>query len=114
MKSPDESINWEKVRAQSARESQRKQVHMLKAGNQMADAALPLHKSIYTDDLRFNAERKHIFLSQPLVACLSGDISAAGDTILFDAAGPSILVTRTKDGEARAFLNMCTHTGAQS
>lgn len=113
MKSPDESINWNKVRSQSARESQRQQVSMLKNGNQMADAALPLHKSIYTGDRRFEAEQKHIFLSQPLVACLSGDISTAGDTILFDAAGPSILVTRSKDGEARAFLNMCTHRGAK-
>ena len=47
MKNPDESINWSEVRARSARESQRKQVKMLKEGNQMADAPLPLHKSVY-------------------------------------------------------------------
>ena len=113
MKSPDQDINWSEVRAKSARESQRKQVEMLKTGNQMADAALPLHKSIYLDEQRFDAEREHIFLNKPLVACLSGDIPNAGDTVLFDAAGPSILVTRGKDGSARAFLNMCTHRGAK-
>lgn len=113
MKNPDESINWSEVRARSARESQRKQVKMLKEGNQMADAPLPLHKSVYIDEERFQAEREHIFLSQPLVACLSGDIANTGDTILFEAAGPSILVTRSKDGTARAFLNMCTHRGAK-
>ncbi|MDG1163811.1 MAG: aromatic ring-hydroxylating dioxygenase subunit alpha [Porticoccaceae bacterium] len=113
MKNPDESINWAEVRAQSARESQRKQVHMLKHGNQLADAALPLHKSVYIDQSRFDAEQKHIFLAQPLVACLSGDIPNPGDTVLFDAAGPSIIVSRGKDGTARAFLNMCTHRGAK-
>jgi phenylpropionate dioxygenase-like ring-hydroxylating dioxygenase large terminal subunit len=113
MKNPDESIDWAEVRAQSARESQRKQVHMLKHGNQLADAALPLHKSVYIDQSRFDAEQKHIFLAQPLVACLSGDIPNPGDTVLFDAAGPSIIVSRGKDGTARAFLNMCTHRGAK-
>jgi phenylpropionate dioxygenase-like ring-hydroxylating dioxygenase large terminal subunit len=113
MKNPDESIDWSQVRAQSARESQRKQVKMLQEGNQMADAPLPLHKSIYINEDRFQAEREHIFLSQPLVACLSGDIANPGDTILFEAAGPSILVSRGKDGTARAFLNMCTHRGAK-
>lgn len=86
---------------------------MLQEGNQMADAPLPLHKSIYINEDRFQAEREHIFLSQPLVACLSGDIANPGDTILFEAAGPSILVSRGKDGTARAFLNMCTHRGAK-
>ncbi|MGB0669392.1 MAG: hypothetical protein ACPGN5_04725, partial [Porticoccaceae bacterium] len=81
MKNPDESIDWSQVRAQSARESQRKQVKMLQEGNQMADAPLPLHKSIYINEDRFQAEREHIFLSQPLVACLSGDIANPGDTI---------------------------------
>ena len=113
MHNPDETINWSEARAASAKDSLRKQVHMLKTGKQMADAALPLDKSIYINDARFEAEREHIFLSEPLVACLSGDIPNSGDTVLFDAAGPSILVTRGKDGTARAFLNMCTHRGAK-
>jgi carnitine monooxygenase subunit len=33
--------------------------------------------------------------------------------LVFDAAGPSILVMRGKDGIVRAFLNMCTHRGAK-
>jgi carnitine monooxygenase subunit len=79
----------------------------------LAEAPLPLHKSVYIDEERFEAERKHLFLGQPVVACLSGDIRNPGDYVVFDAAGPSILVTRDKSGSARAFLNMCTHRGAK-
>ena len=32
---------------------------------------------------------------------------------MFDAAGPSIIVSRGSDGNACAFLNMCTHRGAK-
>ena len=108
-----DGIDWASVRAASALKNLRKQVDVIKTGTQMAPAPLPLHKSVYTSEERFQAERKHIFLGQPLVAGLSGDIPNAGDMILFDAAGPSILVARGKDGKARAFLNMCTHRGAK-
>ncbi len=78
-----------------------------------AAAAMPLSKGVYIDDARFAAEREHLFLGQPIVAGLTGDIPHPGDHLVFDAAGPSIIVSRGKDGEARAFLNMCTHRGAK-
>ena len=105
--------DWEAIRAKNARLSLRKQVEVIRSGTHMAKAPLPLHKSVYTSQARFEAETRHIFLDQPLLACLSGDIPNIGDILLFDAAGPSILVIRGKDGEARAFLNMCTHRGAK-
>jgi carnitine monooxygenase subunit len=83
-----------------------------KRGNN-ADAPLPLHKGVYIDPARFEAERTKLFLGEPIVAGVSGDIPEPGDYLLFDAAGPSIIVSRGKDGVARAFLNMCTHRGAK-
>jgi phenylpropionate dioxygenase-like ring-hydroxylating dioxygenase large terminal subunit len=108
-----DKIDWAEVRRRNARESQRRQVAMLASQTDMADAPLPLHKSVYMGPKRFEAERTAIFLNQPLVAGLSGDIPNPGDILVFDAAGPSILVMRGKDGVARAFLNMCTHRGAK-
>ena len=105
--------DWAEVRAKNSKKSIRQQVEMLKSGNHMADSALPLHKSVYIGDERFQAEKELVFLDQPLLACLSNDIANAGDAILFDAAGPSIIVSRDKEGTARAFLNMCTHRGAK-
>lgn len=97
-----------------ARESLRRMVALVAAKTtDLAAAPLALHKGVYTDPGRFATERDIVFLGTPIVAGLSGDIPGAGDFLVFDAAGPSILVTRGKDGIARAFLNMCTHRGAK-
>lgn len=105
--------DWAEVRAKNSRSSIKLLVEMLKTQTQMAEAPLPLHKSIYTGEARFKAEREHIFLDQPLVACLSNDLPEPGSAILFDAAGPSIIVSRDSEGQVCAFLNMCTHRGAK-
>jgi carnitine monooxygenase subunit len=97
-----------------ARESLRRMVALVAAGiTDRAQGPLPLHKGVYTDPARFEAERTKLFLGEPIVAGLSADIRAPGDFLVFDAAGPSIIVSRGKDGIARAFLNMCTHRGAK-
>ncbi len=102
------------MRQSMARAAQRRMVDVVAARQTEAAAApLPLAKGIYTDANRFEAERQKLFLGQPIVAGLSGDIPSPGDMLLFDAAGPSIIVSRGKDGVARAFLNMCTHRGAK-
>ena len=68
--------------------------------------------TVYTDPVRFAAEQRILFGTLPLVAGLSGDVPNPGDRMLFEAAGPSILIMRGKDGVLRGFLNMCTHRGA--
>jgi phenylpropionate dioxygenase-like ring-hydroxylating dioxygenase large terminal subunit len=106
--------DWAAARAAAARGTLRRMVaNVAGSTTDLADAPMPLPKGVYIDPGRFEAERTHLFLGQPLVAGLSGDIPAAGDFLVFDAAGPSILVVRGKDGVARAFLNMCTHRGAK-
>ena len=112
-KKAKDSIDWAAVRAKNARISLRKQVEVVRNGTDMADAPLVLHKSIYTSQKRHEAEQEHIFRNQPLVAGLSGDLPNNGDRLIFDAAGPSIIVSCGKDGIVRAFLNMCTHRGAK-
>ena len=112
-KNTKDSIDWSAVRAKNARISLRKQVEVVRNGTDMADAPLVLHKSIYTSQKRHEAEQEHIFRNQPLIAGLSGDLPNNGDRLIFDAAGPSIIVSRGKDGIVRAFLNMCTHRGAK-
>jgi nitrite reductase/ring-hydroxylating ferredoxin subunit len=48
-----------------------------------------------------------------LVAGLSCDIRNPGEVMLFDAAGPPIVITRDQRGTVHAFLNMCKHRGAR-
>jgi len=106
--------NWSTRRRDMAHAGLKRLVELVAAGEtERAPGPLPLHKDIYIDPVRFGAEREKLFLGQPIVAGLSGDIPNAGDLLVFDAAGPSIVVSRGKDGVARAFRNMCTHRGAK-
>ena len=109
-----QSGGWTEVRRRNARGALRELVARI-AENRTDRAAAPLalHKSIYTGHARHAAEMRGVFHQEPLVAGLSGDIPRAGDLLVFDAAGPSVLVMRGKDGVARAFRNMCTHRGAR-
>jgi len=107
------TVDWQAVRDQNAKALLKKQIDVIRNGTDMADAPLPLHKAIYTSQARHMAEKKHLFLDEPLVAGLSGDLPAPDTMFVFDAAGPSILVMRGRDGVVRAALNMCTHRGAK-
>jgi len=78
-----------------------------------ARAPLSLDKAVYTDPDRYLAEKQNLFLRMPLVVGLSQDIPTPGDVMLYEAAGPSIIVGRSKDGSVRAFRNVCTHRAAK-
>jgi len=108
------SREWAQTRRENAQRAQRELVALVAQGRtDRAEAPLALHKSIYTGRARHAAEMQGIFHQEPLVAGLSGDIPQPGDALLFDAAGPSVLVVRGKDGVVRAFRNMCTHRAAR-
>jgi nitrite reductase/ring-hydroxylating ferredoxin subunit len=79
----------------------------------MAPAPFANQAAVYTDPVRFEAEKRELFRKAPLMAGLSRDVPNPGDVMLFDAAGPAILIVRTKTGALRAFLNMCMHRGAR-
>lgn len=68
--------------------------------------------SIYTDAQYFERERESIFRRVPIMVAASSEISAAGDYKAMELAGVPILITRGKDGSARAFLNGCSHRAA--
>jgi phenylpropionate dioxygenase-like ring-hydroxylating dioxygenase large terminal subunit len=111
---PQIAYDWQAKRNEMARTGLRRMVELVAAKDtDRAAGPLPLHKAVYIDPARFEAEHQKLFLGQPVVAGLSGDVPEAGDALVFDAAGPSILVQRGKDGVVRAFHNMCTHRGAK-
>lgn len=69
--------------------------------------------AVYSDAALLETERREIFLKLPLLAGLSRDIPTAGDRMIFDAAGPSILIVRNKAGIVKAYLNRCPHRAAK-
>ena len=62
---------------------------------------------------RLAREWERLFLGMPQYVGLSGQIRETGDFLTNDDLGVPILVTRDKDGGARAFLNVCRHRGAR-
>ena len=69
--------------------------------------------AVYTDPAFAEREHRAIFESMPIVAGLTRDIPEAGDMMLFEVLGPSILLVRAKSGRVNAFLNMCPHRAAK-
>lgn len=67
----------------------------------------------YIDPERFSQEQQALFRTMPLVACLSAELPQPGSYRTFDGAGVPILLTRGKDGEVRAFLNVCPHRASR-
>ena len=101
--------------ARLMRELERRMVTHLTEGGTTDMAPSPMRNPAraYTDPIRLEAEKRELFHKLPLLAGFSRDIPNAGDVMLFDAAGPAILIVRARSGEAKAFLNMCTHRGAR-
>jgi phenylpropionate dioxygenase-like ring-hydroxylating dioxygenase large terminal subunit len=68
--------------------------------------------SHYTDPARFARERTRLFRRVPLMLAASCELPRAGDFKTLDVAGVPVLLVRHQDGQARAFLNGCTHRGS--
>lgn len=110
----DPGLSPARAREAAAREMLERMVaHAAANATDRSDGPLAIPATLYTCPDRFALEQQKLFRELPLVAGLSQDIPNPGDIMLFEAAGPSILVGRAKDGTVRAFRNMCTHRGAK-
>jgi len=61
----------------------------------------------------FAEEQKRIFSKQWVCVSHQNDIATAGDYLLAQIAGESVLVVRDQSGEVRAFYNTCRHRGTR-
>ena len=71
-----------------------------------------LNGSDYRDEDVFARERDHIF-HRVWYAIGRADQVGAGDRLVVDVAGESVLVVRDRDGVLHAHANVCRHRGAQ-
>jgi Rieske 2Fe-2S family protein len=74
-------------------------------------ATLPGH--YYTDPQIFREEQGKIFETLWFCAVRSADLAKPGAFRTVQIGRESVLVTRTRTGELRAFLNVCRHRGAR-
>ena len=68
--------------------------------------------SIFLSQERYDLEQDRIFRNEPVVLAPSAAIPDNGSLLGLDGYGVPVLLTRDKQGEVRAFLNVCTHKGA--
>lgn len=67
----------------------------------------------YSDPARFELERRVIFNRLPNAALHSSELEGPGAFARAQIGDLPVLITRDKQGEARAFLNVCRHRGAE-
>lgn len=67
----------------------------------------------YTSPEQLKQERKKILQSFPIVVGAAAQLENNGDYFLHDLTGVPIIVLKGKDGEIRAFINMCRHRGVR-
>ncbi len=66
----------------------------------------------YFEPERWQLEVDRIFKRLPLMLGFAAELREPGSYKALEVAGVPVLMTRGQDGEARAFVNMCSHRGA--
>ncbi|MET8468156.1 aromatic ring-hydroxylating dioxygenase subunit alpha [Streptomyces sp. NPDC006422] len=67
----------------------------------------------YTDPQIFAREQEHIFESMWFCVSRAADLAKPGSFRTYQVGRESVLVSRSRDGSIRAFLNICRHRGAK-
>jgi choline monooxygenase len=77
------------------------------------EAALTLIPEAYTSPEFYALEQARVFSNSWVVVGCTSQVKGPQDVLVADVAGQSIIVTRNKAGELRAFYNVCRHRGAK-
>ena len=67
----------------------------------------------YTSEAVYEEERERLFFAGWVCIGRAQEIAAPGDYLVRDVVGESVFVVRNRDGELRAFYNVCAHRGTK-
>jgi glycine betaine catabolism A len=67
----------------------------------------------YTDPALFQQEQQKIFEARWIAAVRSADLDGPGTFRTLDVGQENVILVRGRDGQLRAFLNVCRHRGAR-
>ena len=67
----------------------------------------------YVDEDRYQKEVDRIFKRLPLALCLSSELPKENTHRAMNVLDTPVLITRSKDNQVRAFLNVCRHRGSK-
>ena len=88
-------------------------MHFNEGSTDRAPSQMRIPLSAYTDEPRFQAERKAVFFDSPIAVALSLEIPEPGDFQTQTIMGLPLLLTRDRDATAHCFINVCRHRGAK-
>lgn len=74
---------------------------------------LKVPASNYYDETRWRDEMSKVFKRIPLMLAMTAELRNPGDYKSMDAGGVPVLISRNSEGSVKAFVNMCSHRGAQ-
>lgn len=80
---------------------------------EQADAVCRIPVEHYFDEERWQLEVKQVFKRLPLMLAMTSEIPQPGDYKSMEAVGTPVLISRDSKGTVHAFVNMCSHRGAQ-
>jgi glycine betaine catabolism A len=72
-----------------------------------------LPRDAYVSDDWFDRERDRVFENQWFAVGRVEEIPGAGDHLVLDVAGESVILTRLRDGALAAYINLCRHRGSR-
>lgn len=78
-----------------------------------AEAVMSNPIDAYVNPERYESEIARIYKTLPLALCLSSEIATAKSHRAMNVIDTPVLITRSEDMKARAFLNVCRHRGSQ-
>lgn len=67
----------------------------------------------FTDEAVYLREKERIFRRVPVVMAPSARLPERGSVMAHDGYGLPVVLTRDREGKVRAFVNACTHKGAE-
>jgi phenylpropionate dioxygenase-like ring-hydroxylating dioxygenase large terminal subunit len=77
----------------------------------VASRSFSINAACYREPQFLDVERSQIFHKTWQFVCHEEKLREPGSYVAHDVQGQSIVVTRAKDGELRAFYNVCKHRG---
>jgi nitrite reductase/ring-hydroxylating ferredoxin subunit len=69
--------------------------------------------ALYSDRARWQLEIERVFKRLPLMLAMTAELANVGDYKALEVVGVPVLIVRGQDRRVRAFVNMCSHRGAQ-
>jgi phenylpropionate dioxygenase-like ring-hydroxylating dioxygenase large terminal subunit len=87
--------------------------HLAEGTSDSADEIVQMPVSHYLDSSRWEREMQNIFKRLPLMLAFGVELQEPGSYKALEVVGVPVLMVRGRDGEVRAFMNVCRHRGSR-